>query len=151
LLHPKSNGSGLEYPLANYMALALALVDKGYQVCFTGTEKEGLQFRQHIPKHPAITDATGQWDLPTFIQIISKSKALVACSTGPYHIAGLCGIQAIGLFAQRKPIHPGRWAALGQNSRALTAAGTCELCSAGKSCTCIETIDFQNIIDVIEK
>ena len=151
LLHPKSNGSGLEYPLAKYMALALALVDKGYQVYFTGTEKEGLQFRQHIPKHPAITDATGQWDLPTFIQLISKAKALVACSTGPYHIAGLCGIQAIGLFAQRKPIHPGRWAALGQNSKALTAAGTCVLCSAGKSCTCIETIDFQNIIDVIEK
>ena len=151
LLHPKSNGSGLEYPLAKYMALALALVEKGYQVYFTGTEKEGAQFRSQIPVHPAITDATGQWDLPTFIQIISKARALVACSTGPYHIAGLCGIQAIGLFAQRKPIHPGRWAALGQKSKALTSEGNCDICHSGKSCACIETIDFQSIIHVIEK
>ena len=151
LLHPKSNGSGVEYPLAKYMALALALVEKGYQVYFTGTEKEGAQFRSQIPVHPAITDATGQWDLPTFIQIISKAKALVACSTGPYHIAGLCGIQAIGLFSSRKPIHPGRWAALGANSSALTLPMLCKTCAQGSPCYCIEKIEIQDIIHAIEK
>ena len=151
LLHPKSNGSGVEYPLEQYFALALALVDKEYQVLFTGTEKEGAQFRDQIPVHPAIVDATGQWDLPTFIAIIAQSKALVACSTGPYHIAGLCGIHAIGLFAQRKPIHPGRWAALGAQSSALTAQKHCKACAAGQFCNCIAEISFQNIIDAIEK
>jgi ADP-heptose:LPS heptosyltransferase len=151
LIHPKSNGSGAEYPMEKYMALAIELVKKGYQVFFTGTEKEGAQFRTQIPAHPAITDATGQWDLPTFIQIIAKSKALVACSTGPYHIAGLCGIQAIGLFAQRKPIHPGRWAALGANSSALTLPVLCKTCAKGNPCNCIEKIEIQDIIHAIEK
>jgi ADP-heptose:LPS heptosyltransferase len=151
LIHPKSNGSGVEYPVEKYMALALALVEKDYQVFFTGTEKEGALFRAQIPSHPAIVDATGQWDLPTFIQIISKTKALVACSTGPYHIAGLCGIQAIGLFAQRKPIHPGRWAALGANSSALTLPMLCKTCAQGSPCYCIEKIEIQDIIHAIEK
>ena len=151
LIHPKSNGSGAEYPLEKYMALAMELAKKGYQVFFTGTEKEGTQFRTQIPAHPAITDASGQWDLPTFIQIIAKSKALVACSTGPYHIAGLCGIQAIGLFVQRKPIHPGRWAALGANSSALTFPDPCNTCAQGNSCNCIEKIEIQVIIHAIEK
>ena len=151
LIHPKSNGSGAEYPLEKYMALAMELVKKGYQVFFTGTEKEGAQFRAQIPVHTAITDATGKWDLPTFIQVISNAKALVACSTGPYHIAGLCGIHAIGLFAQRKPIHPGRWAALGANSVALTFPMHCKTCAEGRPCNCIEKIEIQDILHVIEK
>ena len=133
------------------MALALALVEKDYQVFFTGTEKEGAQFRAQIPAHPAIVDATGQWDLPTFIQIISKAKALVACSTGPYHIAGLCGIKAIGLFASRKPIHPGRWAALGAGARALVFEANCQRCQDGHSCTCVTQIPIEQITEAIEK
>lgn len=151
LLHPKSNGSGVEYPLAKYFALALVLAEKNYKVFFTGTEKEGAQFRTQIPVHTAITDATGQWDLPTFLQVISNAKALVACSTGPYHIAGLCGIHAIGLFAQRKPIHPGRWAALGANSAALTFPMHCKTCAEGRPCNCIEKIEIQDILHAIEK
>lgn len=151
LIHPKSNGSGVEYPLEKFTALAMVLIEKDYQVFFTGTEKEGVQFRAQIPVHASITDATGKWDLPTFIQIISKAKALVACSTGPYHIAGLCGIKAIGLFAQRKPLHFGRWAALGANSSALTFLMLCKTCAQGSPCNCIEKIEIQDIIHAIEK
>lgn len=151
LLHPKSNGSGAEYPMSKYIALALTLAEKGYQVIFTGTEKEGAQFRAQIPVHTAISDATGKWDLTTFIHVISNAKALVACSTGPYHIAGLSGIHAVGLFAQRKPIHPGRWAALGANSAALTFPMHCKTCAEGRPCNCIEKIEIQDILHAIEK
>jgi ADP-heptose:LPS heptosyltransferase len=124
LIHPKSNGSGVEYPIEKYAALSLLLVERGFEVFFTGTEKEGQLFRNLIPKNAKIKDVTGLWDLKTFIAIISKSKALIACSTGPYHIAGLCQIQAIGLFSNTKPIHPGRWAAIGPHSKALTEIDT---------------------------
>jgi ADP-heptose:LPS heptosyltransferase len=151
LLHPKSNGSGVEYPIEKYIELAEILAQKGYRIYFTGTEKEGALFRKQIPIHPNINDATGLWDLKTFITVISKSKALIACSTGPYHIAGLTGIKAIGLFAQRKPIHPGRWAALGRQAQALTSEGVCENCAAGKECRCIEEITIQAICYALEK
>ncbi len=135
LLHPKSNGSGVELPFEKYAELSLLLVEKGFEVFFTGTEKEGELFRNQIPKNSKIKDVTGLWDLKTFIAIISKSKALIACSTGPYHLAGLCQIQAIGLFTNTRPIHPGRWAALGTQSKALTE---------------IETISPQQIADALQ-
>jgi ADP-heptose:LPS heptosyltransferase len=150
LLHPKSNGSGVEYPIEKYVSLSESLVESGYQVYFTGTEKEGACFRAQIPVHPNISDATGKWDLQTFIYIISKAKALVACSTGPYHIAGLCGIRAVGLFASRKPIHPGRWAALGKGATALVFDPNCQLCAEGRACTCVAEISIDHIADAIE-
>jgi ADP-heptose:LPS heptosyltransferase len=150
LLHPKSNGSGVEYPIEKYVALSECLVESGYQVYFTGTEKEGACFRAQIPVHPNISDATGKWDLQTFIYIISKAKALVACSTGPYHIAGLCGIRAVGLFASRKPIHPGRWAALGKGATTLVFDPNCQLCAEGRACSCVAEISIDHIADAIE-
>jgi ADP-heptose:LPS heptosyltransferase len=150
LLHPKSNGSGVEYPIEKYIELAEKLAQKGYVIYFTGTAKEGMLFRKQIPKVAQIHDATGQWDIQTFIGVIARSKALIACSTGPYHLAGLAGIKAIGLFSQRKPIHPGRWSALGLNALALTSSGTCIACASGKDCKCIEAISTQDIIHAIE-
>lgn len=150
LLHPKSNGSGVEYPLERFIALALVLVSKGYQVYFTGTEAEGQFFRAELPQHPDVYDVSGQWDLNTFIAVISKAKALVACSTGPYHLAGLCGIRAVGLFASRKPIHPGRWAALGKGATALVFDPNCQLCAEGRACTCVAQISIDQIADAIE-
>ncbi|MFM7006063.1 MAG: glycosyltransferase family 9 protein [Flavobacteriales bacterium] len=151
LLHPKSNGSGVEYPIEKYIELAEILAQQGYWIYFTGTDKEGALFRKQLPSHPRIKDVTGLWDLKTFISVISKSKALVACSTGPYHLAGLSGIKAIGLFAQRKPIHPGRWAALGRQAQVLTSTGFCTVCAAGKACHCIEEISLEAIIYALEK
>jgi ADP-heptose:LPS heptosyltransferase len=151
LLHPKSNGSGVEYPLERFIELALVLLTKGYQVYFTGTAAEGEFFRSQLAQHPELIDVSGQWDLVTFISVISKAKALVACSTGPYHIAGLCGIRAVGLFASRKPIHPGRWAALGKGATALVFDPNCQLCAEGRACTCVAQISIDHIADAIEK
>ncbi|MEN9699845.1 MAG: hypothetical protein RLZZ301_1043 [Bacteroidota bacterium] len=151
ILHPKSQGSGLEYPLANYMQLALLLAERGYQIYFSGTEKEGALFRDQIPQHPNIQDATGQWSLTEFIAIIGQVKALVACSTGPYHVAGLAATRAIGLFSSRRPIHPGRWSAIGPKALALVHDPLCSECLKGAPCKCIEHISIESIADVIEK
>jgi ADP-heptose:LPS heptosyltransferase len=78
--------------------------------------------------------------------LISKSYALVACSTGPYHIAGLCGIKAIGLFSARKPIHPGRWKALGKNAVALVYDENCTSCKSKNACVCIQSISVEKVM-----
>jgi ADP-heptose:LPS heptosyltransferase len=31
------------------------------------------------------------------------------------HLSGILGLKTIGLFSPKKPIHPGRWSALGKN------------------------------------
>jgi len=51
--------------------------------------------------------------LAELISFISKCDLLLAASTGPLHLAGLTGINTIGLFSKKKPTHAGRWKPLG--------------------------------------
>lgn len=146
ILHCKSKGSAVEWGLANFMDLAKNLADCGVTVFFTGTEAEGALFRDKIPKHDLIVDVTGKMTLSEFLLFIQSCDVLVAASTGPLHLAGLLGTQAIGLFSPRRPIHPGRWQALGQNSHALVANPNCESCKKGVSCKCIEQITVETVL-----
>ncbi|MFM7662725.1 MAG: glycosyltransferase family 9 protein [Bacteroidota bacterium] len=151
ILHPKSQGSAKEWPLANYIDLAMELADNKNLIIFTGTENEGKLFRSKIPTNSAILDSTGKLSLKQLIFLISKSSSLVACSTGPLHIAGLCGIQAIGLFSSRRPIHPGRWRPLGSLSKAIVFDPDCNSCKKEKECSCIENISVDLVSTEIKK
>jgi ADP-heptose:LPS heptosyltransferase len=146
ILHPKSQGSAIEWPIEKYIELALELVKSGKIVCFTGTENEGVLFRNQLPKHSNIIDTSGKLTLHQLQFLISKSYALVACSTGPYHIAGLCGIRAVGLFSARKPIHFGRWKALGKNAIALVFDENCKSCKSKNRCDCIQSISVEKVM-----
>ncbi|MFZ9586544.1 MAG: glycosyltransferase family 9 protein [Crocinitomicaceae bacterium] len=149
LLHPKSKGSALEWPIAKYVDLAEQLAHKGTKVCFTGTEEEGQLFRKMLPVHPNIIDSSGKLSLSELICLIDNAKALVACSTGPYHIAGVCGVKAIGLFSMRRPIDPGRWQAIGPKAKFLVFDPHCSACKKGEKCRCIEEITVQSVINAI--
>ncbi len=151
ILHPKSQGSALEWPLEKYIELAELLLKQNKTVIFTGTKEEGKQFSSLLPIHDKIIDGTGKFTLAQLIKLIGSCEALVACSTGPYHIAGICGIKAVGLFSSRKPIHPGRWSALGSKSVALVYDENCSTCLKGKVCFCIKDISVQHVLDVINK
>jgi len=151
ILHPKSQGSALEWPLEKYIELAQVLVQQKKTVIFTGTENEGKEFSAILPVHPQIIDSSGKLNLKQLILLISSCEALLACSTGPYHIAGISGIKAIGLFSPRKPIHPGRWKALGDKSVALVFDSSCSNCRKGKACSCIENISVQSVLSAINE
>ena len=150
ILHPKSQGSAVEWPLEKYMELATALVERGKQVVFTGTETEGQEFRALLPAYTNIVDTSGKLSLEQLIVLIGQSQALVACSTGPLHIAGFLGIHAIGLFSPRRPIHPGRWKALGKHVSIITHDDKCPNCIKGKSCDCITRISVEKVLEKIE-
>lgn len=145
IFHPKSQGSAVEWPIEKYMDLANKLLNSGMGIIFTGTEKEGEQFRNLIPKHENCIDSTGKLSLDELITLISKVKALVACSTGPLHIAGFLGIHTLGLFSPRKPIHPGRWKALGKHVHIFVADDNCATCKKGKNCNCIQDISVEKL------
>lgn len=116
ILHAKSQGSAVEWGVDNFIELAKGLDTGKYNVFFTGTEKESTFFRDLLPKSENIIDLSGKMSLDELIAFISKADALIAASTGPLHIAGITNIQTIGLFSGKKPIHPGRWKALGTNT-----------------------------------
>jgi ADP-heptose:LPS heptosyltransferase len=151
ILHPKSQGSAVEWGIDNFMKLAHELLNLDYQVVFTGTGAEGLQFRERLPEHPNLIDTTGRLTLHELIVLIAHCEALVAASTGPLHIAGLLDKKAIGLFSPRRPIHPGRWMPLGLKSQALVHDENCPKCSKGEFCKCIEEIGVGRVVEVLSK
>jgi len=140
VLHPKSQGSALEWPLENYVHLANLLVTEGYSVLLTGTEKEGVLFRHLFQLGDSLIDSTGKLTLIELISVLSKTKALAACSTGPLHISAMLNIRSVGLYSMRKPIHPGRWKPLGVNSVSLVFNENCPTCAKGVICQCLRKI-----------
>ncbi|MCO5259460.1 MAG: glycosyltransferase family 9 protein [Crocinitomicaceae bacterium] len=146
ILHPKSQGSAVEWPIENYAKLASLLIAKGYGVAYTGTDKEGVKFRENISLSSTIIDTTGKLTLNQLMLFIQQASGLVACSTGPLHISGFLGTRTVGLFSNRKPIHPGRWHAIGNDTHYVVADENCEQCKKGKPCKCIETIDPERVM-----
>lgn len=127
ILHPKSKGSAVEWGLENFNALLELLPADQFQVFITGTEAEGqLIAGQLNEKLPHVHNMTGQMSLHELIAFIAACDALVAASTGPLHIAAALQKQALGLFSTRRPIHPGRWAPLGEKAQAITFQGAME-------------------------
>ncbi|MBN4071001.1 glycosyltransferase family 9 protein [Crocinitomix catalasitica] len=116
ILHPKSQGSAVEWPLEHYLSLTEVLDPQKFEIFFTGTEKEAEYFRNQLPKKENVHDLSGKLSLSELIDFIGKADCLIAASTGPLHIAGFCGIKAIGLFSAMRPIHSGRWKPLGINT-----------------------------------
>jgi heptosyltransferase-3 len=124
VLHPKSKGSAVEWGLENFSALIHLLPPERCAVFITGTAAEGEMVIGKLPfELPHVHNMTGRMSLDELIQFIGGADTLVAASTGPLHIAAACGIQAIGLYADRRPIHPGRWAPIGPKAMAITYDG----------------------------
>lgn len=149
VLHPKSQGSAVEWPVEKYMELAKKLAAKNNAVIFTGTAFEGAKFRGYIPTNGLILDSTGKLSLEQLITLISKAKHIVACSTGPLHIGGLVGTKAIGLFSPKRPIHPGRWQPIGKDTKTIIYDEKCENCKSNRSCGCIAKIEVEKVLELM--
>lgn len=141
VLHPGSQGSAVEWGFGNYAALMRLLHAGGVRTVVTGTATEAERYRPHLPwDHALAVDAGGRLSLEQLMALIGSAQALVAASTGPLHLAAASGIRAVGLFAPRRPIHPGRWAPLGRDAHALVYDPACVACAAGRPCDCITRI-----------
>ncbi|SFF21246.1 glycosyltransferase family 9 protein [Thermoflexibacter ruber] len=141
ILHPKSKGSAREWYLKNYDSLIKSLDTNTFECFITGTETEGEKIRQEMPMiFERAKDLTGQLSLSQLISFINACDGLVACSTGPLHIAAALGKKAIGLFPPIRPMHPARWQAIGKKAQTLCIEKYCEDCRKNIECACIQSI-----------
>jgi ADP-heptose:LPS heptosyltransferase len=126
ICHPKSRGSALDYDLDDWKSLIEQLDPDQWQVFITGTPEEGKLIHDFYGSDwPAgAEDLTGKFSLNEYIGFIGACDALVACSTGPLHLAAALGIHAVGLYPSERPMHPGRWAPLGKHAQVLEAEST---------------------------
>lgn len=114
IIHPFSQGSALNWTLQQYDELVGLLKDEPFEIVISGTAKDAELLAQwEGPYLRQVKSVCGAFTLSTFIEFIGQSKALLACSTGPLHLAAAQGVHAVGLYVYRRPIHPGRWSPIG--------------------------------------
>jgi ADP-heptose:LPS heptosyltransferase len=148
ILHPKSKGSAREWPVENYMALARLLPAEKFQLIVTGTETEGELIKAQQPgifDLPHVYDATGKLSLKQLITLIAQAHGLLACSTGPLHIAAALEKHALGIYPPIRPMHPGRWAPLGTKAEVLVLDKNCEDCRKSQDCHCIRSFSPKSV------
>jgi heptosyltransferase III len=152
ILHPKSKGSAREWPLENYLALIKKLPAQKFRVFITGTEQEGKLIMEQNPEIFLISnvcDLTGKCSLPELISFINGADGLLACSTGPLHIAAALGKFACGIYPPIKPMDPGRWAPIGIKASHLIFNKDCQDCRKSGKCACIAAISVEEVSQVI--
>ncbi|MDQ3535377.1 MAG: glycosyltransferase family 9 protein [Bacteroidota bacterium] len=154
ILHTKSRGSAREWTLKNFYVLAQQLQEEHFNIILSGTKEEGRLISDECPellKLPNVKNITGTLDLTSFIDFIKNADGLIACSTGPLHIASASGIFSLGLYPPIKPMDPGRWAPLGNKASYLVKDVSCSDCRKGGSCFCLIDISPAAVKEEIDK
>lgn len=153
IIHPKSKGSAREWSLKHYETLIAELPPEYFSIFITGTAAEADLIRKtsNLLDLPTVQNVTGRFSLREFIAFIAAVDGLVACSTGPLHIAAALGKVALGLFAPMRPIHPGRWKPLGKQAYYFCADRVCSDCKKKITCRCINSIEPQKVADYLKK
>lgn len=148
LFHPKSRGSARDWPLENYKKLALLLPQDKFEIIVTGTEKEEEIINQEDSqffKDSGMNNHMGKYSLEQLFDFIGESDAIVACSTGPLHIAAIQNVFSLGLYPPIKPMHPGRWAPIGKYVKTLTGKSNCNNCPIPTNCDCMKKISPEKV------
>lgn len=141
VLHPRSGGSSVEWPLEHFRALANALDQSRVRIFISGSSAEAPELGRWIASLGVdVVDLTGRLRLDELIAVLHAADGFVGASTGPLHIAAGVGIHTLGLYPTRRPMHPGRWAPLGSRAEVITATKSCDDCGRDGRCACMSTI-----------
>jgi len=152
ILHPKSKGSAREWNLENYQALVQLLPKEKFQFFITGTQAEGEKINALSPTlfdFENVNDLTGKLSLSQLISFINEIDGLVACSTGPLHIAAALGKKTVGIFPPMRPIHPQRWQPIGIQAHTLCLNKPCNDCRKSMDCACIQSITPSQVANLL--
>jgi ADP-heptose:LPS heptosyltransferase len=152
ILHPKSRGSAREWELSYYEQLINSLDTNKFQIFISGTASEKLELQPLLAAVAnKVTDISGLMSLSEFIAFINACDGLIACSTGPLHIAAALNKHALGIYPPMQPIDPQRWQPIGNKAQVFVLNKECNDCRKDKSvCPCMQAIKPQQLKDALE-
>jgi heptosyltransferase III len=152
IIHPKTKGSAREWGNDNFSELINLLPQDSFEIFITGTKEDGEKLNDiWFTKYPFIHNLTGKFTLGELIDFISQADGLIAASTGPLHISAAMNKITIGIYAPMRPIHPGRWAPLGENASYLVVNKKCSKCKKSINCECIRSINAIQVLEELTK
>ncbi|MGI8951016.1 MAG: glycosyltransferase family 9 protein [Chitinophagaceae bacterium] len=153
IVHPKSKGNGREWDIENYIQLINSLDKNKFQIFISGVESE-KKYAQIIANACGdnVINIAGAMPLNEFISFIWHCDGVVACSTGPLHIAAALNKDALGIYAPLWSIRPERWGPVGVKAQVFVSKKTCDYCIYNrKPCHCINEILPYEIKLTLEK
>ena len=107
IIHPGATAASRRYPPEGFAEVARRLVlDKNFQILFTGTESErqlieDIQTAMGVPSHSLV----GCLNLAEMAGLIQLAPLLISNNTGPVHIAAAVGTPVVDLYALTNPQH----------------------------------------------
>jgi heptosyltransferase III len=121
IIHPKSFGSALEWPLESYRELVESLDLEKYHIIVTGTKKEEVHLEMGFlnPLRGKVTSCVGFLNLEQLMALMLKADGIIAASTGPLHLGAILGLNNLGLFPNKRPMFPLRWIPIGMRTTFL--------------------------------
>lgn len=123
IMHAKSSGNCIEWPLINYAKLIDKLDSKAYRIVLTGSLKErGFidEIINNIKKHDDVINLAGKTNIQELAALINLSDGLIAGSTGPMHIAAALGTYTLGIFPWPKKLRQVRvWFPIGHDAHII--------------------------------
>ncbi len=161
IFHPKSNGHGREWPIANYLALAKLLAEKepGVRIWVTGRDEESKWLQQHCPEllqQANVSNICGKFSLEELTILIKAADGLIASGTGPLHISAAIGQNTLGMFPPTRTMFPERWGTLGERGYSLCEVTSCEPCRKKKNkhamtCECMSNIRPASALEIVSR
>ncbi len=154
ILHPGSGGSAKEWPLEYYAQVATRFRKEGWLVIATGSASEKSSCEKAIGSERF--NFAGATDLLTLAAILQKADLVIACSTGPLHLANALGRKVLGFYPPLSNSLPSRWGPYGHLDRTLLPeVQECQRCRPGavSKCWCMEQLRpervFQKALEII--
>ncbi len=153
ILHPMSRGSAREWGTDNFIALIKSLDKNLYNIFISGVENEREFIKPFLDEvKNEVTDIIGLMNLNEFMSFISQCDGVVACSTGPVHIAAALGKDALGIYAPLWSIRPERWGPVGNKAQIFVVDKICSDCKGNKQpCHCIKEVQPERIKNALDK
>jgi ADP-heptose:LPS heptosyltransferase len=120
IIHPGSGGSSRLYPLESYKVAIVdtfKVIDPGLvdiRISWSREEKTLTEdLNQHLTSMGLHSRLMPQLSLPDYAKSLVAFDIMLACSTGPLHLASLHNIFTIGLYAYKRSV---RWRTLSEAS-----------------------------------
>jgi len=99
----------------------MALIDRGYNIAFTGGPTDVASSRDIVAGIPApegrLYDFAGTFSLDETAALLARSDAVVSVNSAIMHVAAAVNVPVIGLHGPTNPI---RWGPLSKRSISLT-------------------------------
>lgn len=148
------------WPVDRFVEIGVKLVEQGWSVVLTGTEKEKplvdlVEQRLSASTSPkSILNAAGQFTLRETAAFISRMNAFVCPDTGPGHLAAALGVPVVSIFALRADF-PNRWRPIGAPYAIIRATQwDCTQPCIKETCprlTCLLRIDPDEVVRKVEE